>query len=102
MHKGKKPFLLALFKMLLYLKSIRNAHKNSLAINHKKSVVIPEEYTCVNFQNFKRLVKSLFIIYIDFECILKLSIDNSNDGPSTTKAKSTFFFQLKLPCNTCW
>ena len=44
--------------------------KNCLAINHAKSVLLPEENGDIDFQNFKRLAKAPFIIYCDFECVL--------------------------------
>ena len=44
--------------------------KDYLEIIHTKSVLLPEENECVNFQNFKRLKNALLIIYGDFKCIL--------------------------------
>ena len=59
--------------------------KNCLAINHTKSDLLPEENECVNFQNFKRLAKSSFLIYGDFECVLIRSTDNIDVRPNTKK-----------------
>ena len=58
------------------------SHKSFLAINHTKSVLLTEKDIYVNFQNFKTL-KAPFIIYGDFECILKPSVDNNDNGPNT-------------------
>ena len=59
--------------------------KNYLAINHTKSILLPEENEYANFQNFKRLTQVSFIIYWDFECVLIFSTDNINFGPHTKK-----------------
>ena len=37
-----------------------------LRINHKILVLLLEENECVNFQNFEKLTKALFIIYCDW------------------------------------
>ena len=59
--------------------------KNCLAINHRKSVLLPEEGEYVNFQKFKRLKNAPFIIYGDSEFVLILSTDNNNLGPNNKK-----------------
>ena len=59
--------------------------KNGLAINHIKSVLLPEEGRYVNFQNFKRLAKASFIIYVDFEFVLITSSNSIDSGPNTKK-----------------
>ena len=63
--------------MMKFLKTkvLEDQVKNCLAINHIKSVSLPEEYQYVNFQNFERLIKPLFITYGDFECFLIPSTD---------------------------
>ena len=78
-----KVFLSILFIVIYHLKRIRISCKNFLAINHKKSVLLPEEGEYVNYQNFKRLAKVLFIIYGDFECVLIASTDNIHFVPKT-------------------
>ena len=59
--------------------------KNYLAINHTKSVLLPEEGVYINFQKCQRFTKELFIIYGDFECILISLTDNIGFGPKTKK-----------------
>ena len=53
---------------------------NCPAVNHTKSVLLPEEHEYVNSQNFKRFSKAPFIINGDFECVLTPSADNINFG----------------------
>ena len=59
--------------------------KNCLAINHTKLVLLSEEGEYIDFQNFKRLAKTLFIIYGDFQCVLIPSTDNIDFVPNTKK-----------------
>ena len=42
-----------------------------MAINHTETVLQPKQETYNNFKNFKQLLKTPFIIYGDFESILK-------------------------------
>ena len=60
-HHGKKLF----FRYCLYWFSgsrVLEGHvKNSLAINHTKSVSLPNKNEYVNFQNSKRSPKAPFI-----------------------------------------
>ena len=51
--------------------------KNYLEINHSDLVSLSKGNEYVNSQNFKRLSKSPFIIYGDFECFLIFSNDNN-------------------------
>ena len=59
--------------------------KNYLAINHTKSVLLPEEGVYINFKKCQRFTKEPFIIYGDFECILISLTDNIGFGPKTKK-----------------
>ena len=61
-----------------------------LTINYTKSVILPGKCEYVNFQNFKRLTKTLFIICRDCECVLIPSTDNTNFGPNTKKYEYMF------------
>ena len=66
---GKKHFYqycLQYFSSANVLECIRNCQ----AINHTKSILLPEEDAYINFQNFERLKKAPFIIYCDFESVL--------------------------------
>ena len=74
--------------------------KNCLAINHVKSVLLPEENEYVNFQNVKRLTKALFIIYGDFKYVLIFWTDNIIFGPNTKKHKDHIVcsYGYKLLC----
>ena len=59
--------------------------KNYLAINHTKSVLLPEKNEYFNFQNFKRLTKAPFISYCGFECALIPPTDNIDFLPNKKK-----------------
>ena len=71
-----------------------------VAINHTKSVSLPEENTYVRLQNFKISLKAPFIIHTDFESISKSATGNKNDGSSTEKYQYHTFYSLgyKLIC----
>ena len=71
-----------------------------LAINHTKSVLLPEEGEYVNFQNLKRLLKLPFIIYGDFECVLIGLTNNIDFGPNSKKYQSHIVcsYGYKLIC----
>ena len=62
--------------------------KNCIVIDYTKSVLLPEENEYVDFQNFKRLIKTPFIIYGDFKCALIPSLDNIDFGPNTKRYQS--------------
>ena len=78
----------------------QNCQQNCLAINHIKSVLLPEEGGFINFENFKRWTKALLIICDDFECVLIPSTDNINFGPNTKKRKYCIVcsYSYKLIC----
>ena len=44
--------------------------KHYFKINGKQKITIPQKSEFVKFENYKRKVKSSFIIYADFESIL--------------------------------
>ena len=60
---------------MLLLSNSNNSHyiliKNfNRFVTNKGLVLLPEEVEYVNFQNFKRLAKASFIIYVYFECLV--------------------------------
>ena len=65
--------------------------KNYLAINHRKSVLRPEENGYVNFQTFQRLIKAPFIISVRFECVLIHSTDCIDLVQTLKNIKIIFF-----------
>ena len=64
-------------------KILKNYIKICRAINHIKTVTLNEENTYFKFKKFKRLLKALFIIYADFESLLKPAADDKKDVPNT-------------------
>ena len=67
--------------------SIGMTQKRCLAINHSKSILLSEECTYINFQNFKRWTKSLIRIYGDFQRVSISLTDNINFDPNTKKSQ---------------
>ena len=61
-HPGKKHFYRYFLHCFSGTKVLECHVKNSLAINHTKSVFLPGEGSCVNCQCFKRLSKAPFMI----------------------------------------
>ena len=82
-------------------KILESLIKCFLAINHTKKVMPCEENAHVRFQNFKRLLKVPFIMYADFEIILKPITDNKNDGLNTKKISRSYCLQSWLQINIC-
>ena len=68
-HHGKKTFADIVYSAFLAQKVFKYYVKKCLVINHTK-VLLLEEGEYVNFHNFKRLAKALFVSYGDFECVL--------------------------------
>ena len=54
-HHGKKYFCQYCLQCFSISKVLECHVKNCLAINHTKSVLLPDEGELVNFQNLKRL-----------------------------------------------
>ena len=71
-----------------------------IVTNNKKSFTLYEEDTKVSFHNFKRLLKASFIIYADFESILKPATANKKDGSSSKKYHDwiVYSYGCKLIC----
>ena len=61
-----------------------------------KSVLLLDNCKCVNFENFKRLIKVPFIIYGDFKCVLIPWMDNTDFGLNTKK------YQDHIVCSYCY
>ena len=80
---GKKHFYRYWLQYFYSSKVLKCHVKNCLAISRTKSVLLPEEGQYVNFQNFKRLTKSPFIIHGDFERVLISSTNTIDFGPKT-------------------
>ena len=70
----------------------RSPHKKYLVVNDARYVLLPEEDTYVNFQNFKSIVKALFINSVYSKYNLKLLTDNSNNGPFTKEYHNYIVF----------
>ena len=68
-YHGKKHFCWFCLQCFSSSRVLECYVKNCLVINHTKSVLLPEGNECVNFQNFKRLIKTQFIKYSGFECV---------------------------------
>ena len=84
-NHGEKPFCWYSLQCFSSLRILECHIKSILAINHTKSVLLPEENQYINFQNFKRLAKALFQMYGDVECVLIPLTDNIDFGPNTKK-----------------
>ena len=54
--------------------------KDCFKINDMQRIMMPKKDEYVKFRNYERKIKSLFIIYADFESIL-VSEDNGEQNP---------------------
>ena len=91
-HHGKQSFVDIAYKASLAQKYSNITQKTAY---HTKSVLLPQENACINFQNFKRLTKAQFHIYDYFECVLIPSTDNIDFGSNTKK------YQHDIVCSYC-
>ena len=72
-------FIVFVFKLLVQ-KKIKHHIKDCYKINGKQGIIMPEKSKYIKFKNHDRKVKSLFIIYADFESIL-MSEYNGKQNP---------------------
>ena len=72
----------------------RSPHKKYLVVNDARYVLLPEEDTYVNFQNFNSIVKALFINSVYSKYNLKLLTDNSNNRSITKEYRNYVVFSM--------
>ena len=61
--------------------------------------MLTQQNTFVRFRNFRRLLKTPFIIYVDFEGVLQSSTSDNDDGPNTKKYQDNVCsYGCKLKC----
>ena len=54
---------------------------NCFMINSKQMIKMPKKGECFTFKSYKRKIKSRFVIYADFECII-IPKDNEKQNPA--------------------
>ena len=95
LHRGKKHFCPYCVHAFITKEVVKRHIKDCFKINGKQTVKINEKIEHVKFKNFERKLKSLFIIYTDFESILVLE-----DNKKQTKNEShTNKYQEHVACS---
>ena len=69
--------------------------KDGIKINGKQRITIPKKGEFVKFKNYERKLKSLFIIYADFESILL----PENNGKQNPEEFYTNKYQKHIACS---
>ena len=69
--------------------------KDCFNVNGKETIKKPKKGECVKLRNFERKIKSPFMVYTDFECILVLE-DNGKQNPNQSYIKK---YQKHVGCS---
>ena len=94
-HRGKKHFCLYCLQTFS-TEEILNLHiKDCFKINGKQRIIAPKKDEYVKFENYERKIKSLFVIYADFESIL---VPEDNGKQNSEEAYSNKY-QKHIACS---
>ena len=100
-HHGKKHFCWYYLECCSSSIILESYKENCLAINQKRKInLLLQEGICNEFWNSKRLLKALFVIYANSQCVLVSLIDNNYNGPNSEEYQDHIFFGYgyKLIC----
>ena len=91
----KKTFLSLLFTAFCTEEILERHIQDCFKINGKQRIIISKKDEYVKFKNYERKIKSLFIIYTDFESIL-VPKNNGKQNPEESQISKRYFLQLWL------
>ena len=69
LHRGRKYFCRYCLHASITEEILKLHIKNWFKINCKQIIIMPKKGECVKFKNYEGIIKSLFIIWVDFEII---------------------------------
>ena len=81
LHRGRKLFCRYCLHAFITEEILKPHIKDCFKINGKQAIKMPNKGQYVKFKNFKRKIKSPFMIYADFESIL-VPEDNVKQNPN--------------------
>ena len=79
LHQGRKHFCCYCLYTFITEEILKHHIKGCFKINGKQTIKMPNKGEYVKFKNFKRKIKSPFMIYADFKSILVLE-DNGKQN----------------------
>ena len=79
LHQGRKHFCCYCLHAFITEEILKHHIKGCFKINGKQTIKMPNKGEYVKFKNFKRKIKSPFMIYADFKSILVLE-DNGKQN----------------------
>ena len=102
LHRGRKHFC-RYFLQAFSTKEILKFHINDcFKINSKQMIKMPKKGEYVRFKNYERKIKSLFMIYADFDSILVPEVNGkqNRDESYTNKYQKNVAssYDYKLLC----
>ena len=81
LNRGKKHFCCYGLHAFITEKILRHHIEDCFKFSGKQTIKMPKKSEYVKFRNFERKIKSLFMIYVDFESIL-VPEDNEKQNPN--------------------
>lgn len=96
-HKEKKHFCLNCFNAFRTKESLKE-HKYYCNNNDPDNIVMPEKGASIQFKNYQREMKVPFVVYADFESILK-PIHTCEPNPEES---FTNIYQKHIPIGFCY
>ena len=70
LHRRKKHFCRYCLQAFTTEEMLKRHIKDCFKVNGKQRIAMPKKGKYVKFKNYERKIKSPFMIYVDFECIL--------------------------------
>ena len=95
LHGGRKHFSCYCLQAFSTEEIFKHHIKDCFKINGKQSVKMLKKGVYAKFTNFKRKIKSPFMIYGEFESIL-MAEDNGKQNPVKSYTNK---YQKHVPCN---
>ena len=95
LHCGKKHFCHYCLHVFIIEEILKCHIKDYFKINSKQRIIMPKKGEYITFKNYERKIKSLLIIYADFESILALE-NNGKQNPE--ESCSSKYQKHKLVC----
>ena len=95
LHRGRKHFCRFCFHAFIMEENLKRHINDCFEINGKQAIKMPKKGEYVKFKNFERKIKSVFMIYADFENML-LRESNGNQNPNETYTNK---YQKHVACS---
>ena len=95
LHRRRKHFCCYCLHAFIIEEILKRHIKDCFKINGKQRIIMPEKGEYTTFKNYERKIKSLLIIYADFESILAPE-NNGKQNPEESCSKK---YQKHIACS---